>query len=222
MDIMEIMRARHSVRRYLDKPIEEEKRVKINAEAEAVSRESGLIFTPVFDEPKAFAGMMARYGSFKGCQNYIVAIGEKDDDEAIGYFGERLVLFLQSIGINSCWVALTYSKSKVSVNIPQGKKIHVVIAMGYGDGEGAAHKNAPKEKLCRVKGISEPKWFEVAMEAAMLAPTALNHQKFCITLEEDGTVSAKALVAPYAEMDLGIVKYHFELGAAYAGHSFRF
>jgi len=222
MEIMEIMRARHSVRRYLDKTIETEKKTLILNEAQTVSRESGLMFIPVFDEPEAFAGMMARYGSFKGCKNYIVAIGEKDEDEAIGYFGERLVLFLQSIGINSCWVALTYSKGKVKVNIPNGKKIHVVIAMGYGDGEGVAHKNAPKEKLCRIKGVSEPEWFRVAMEAAMLAPTALNHQKFCITLEDDGTVSAKALVAPYAEMDLGIVKYHFELGAAYAGHDFRF
>jgi nitroreductase len=222
MDIMDIIRARHSVRSYLDKPIEENLKEKIRAEADAVNAESGLRFVPVFDEPLAFAGMLARYGSFKGCRNYIVAIGKKDDDERIGYFGERLVLFLQGLGLNSCWVALTYNKRKVDVEAQEGNKIHVVIAMGYGDGCGVSHKNAPKEKLCEVKVGYEPEWFTVAMEAAMLAPTALNHQKFRITLESDGTVSARALIAPYADMDLGIVKYHFELGAAYAGKNFRF
>ena len=50
------------------------------------------------------------------------------------------------------------------------------------------------------------------MEAALLAPTAINQQKFHFTLDGD-TVRAKAGLGPCAKIDLGIVKCHFEIGA---------
>ncbi|MBR4256518.1 MAG: nitroreductase, partial [Clostridia bacterium] len=57
-----------------------------------------------------------------------------------------------------------------------------------------------------------PEWFMRGMEAAALAPTAINQQRFIINYE-NGKVSAKALLGPCSKTDLGIVKYHFELGA---------
>ena len=65
-----------------------------------------------------------------------------------------------------------------------------------------------------------PDWFRAGVEAAMTAPTAINQQKFMLTLMRDGaTVKAAAGLGPYAKMDLGIVKYHFEIGAG--DHPFR-
>ena len=57
-----------------------------------------------------------------------------------------------------------------------------------------------------------PDWFKKGMEAAALAPTAMNQQKFLIILEGN-KVNAKALTAFYSKLDLGIVKYHCELGS---------
>lgn len=61
---------------------------------------------------------------------------------------------------------------------------------------------------------SMPDWFSKGMEAALLAPTAMNQQKFYITLE-NGKVSAKAGRGFYTKMDLGIVKYHFEVATGH-------
>ena len=44
------------------------------------------------------------------------------------------------------------------------------------------------------------------------APTAMNQQKFLISYE-DKKVNAKSLGGFYSKVDLGIVKYHFEVSA---------
>lgn len=92
-----------------------------------------------------------------------------------------------------------------------GEKLCCVIALGYGETQGVAHKSKPIEQLCRVKG-DMPDWFKRGMEAVVLAPTAMNQQKFLISLDGN-KVNAKALTAFYSKLDLGIVKYHFEVGA---------
>ena len=51
---------------------------------------------------------------------------------------------------------------------------------------------------------------------ALLAPTAINQQKFEIRLNEDDSVSFIDKGGIHSKTDLGIVKYHFEVGAAYA------
>ena len=130
----------------------------------------------------------------------------------IGYHGERLVLLAQQLGLNTCWVALTYSKGKVPVECAPGEKLRIVIALGYGETQGVPHKGKPITSLCRVNGRM-PEWFRRGMEAAALAPTAINQQKFRFTLVEPNTVKAGTAFGPYAKIDLGIAKLHFETGA---------
>lgn len=212
MDIITAMYERNSVRRYTDEPLRADDVEKINGEIEKINAESGLRFVLVTDEPEAFTGKMASYGHFSGCTDYIVCIGHKHRDEDIGYFGEKLVLFCQSIGVNSCWVALTYSKGKVKFTLNKGEKFYIVISLGYGIHQGRPHKNKPVENLYKCKGDA-PEWFLNGMKGALTAPTAMNQQKFLFEPVGDNKVKAKALLGPYSKMDLGIVKYHFELGA---------
>ena len=215
MNLQEAMRVRHSVRKYLPKPIEEEKVMLLKEEMARLSAESGLRFTLFLDEPEAFTGKLAHYGSFTDCRHYITVVGAKGREEDVGYYGEKLVLFAQQIGLHTCWVALTYNHRKIKAEIPQGEKLHILISIGYGANRGLPHKNKPMEKLCRMEdsGMPMPPWFRDGVEASMTAPTAMNQQKFLLTLMRDGvTVKAKALMGPYAAMDLGIVKYHFEIG----------
>lgn len=211
MTLYEAMYVRHSVRKYTDAPIEQEKIDALQKEIDAIKAETGLNIELIQNEPKAFSGTLAKYGHFSGCTNYISFAAADGRDEEIGYHGEKLVLLAQTLGLNTCWAVLTYSKRAVPANLGKGEKLQAVISLGYGVHEGKEHKNKPLESLCECEG-EMPEWFKNAMDAALTAPTALNQQKFKLTLTGN-TVKAKAANAPYAKMDLGIVKYHFELGA---------
>ncbi len=211
MDHWELMRARHSVRSYLNHPIEEEKLAVLRAAIEDVNREAGLHVQLFVEEPEAFDANASHYGQFKGCRNYLAMVGPKDDDEKIGYFGEKLVLLAQELGLNTCWVALTFKKNKVLIDAGKDEKLHVVIALGYGENQGVAHKSRNAADVSNATE-SSPKWFRDGVEAALLAPTAINQQKFSFTLK-GRQVRARTKLTFYGRMDLGIAKYHFELGA---------
>lgn len=208
MDILEIMKARHSVRQYNGKKIESGIRETLAALVNECIKESGLNIQIMFDEPKCFDSMMAYYGKFSGVENYIALVGKKgpDLDEKAGYYGEKLVLKAQELGLNTCWVAMTHGKS--TAQIRRDEKLACIIALGYGSTQGVTHKNKPVEQLCNCAS-NMPDWFSKGMEAALLAPTAMNQQKFFITLENN-KVSARAGQGFYTKIDLGIVKYHFE------------
>lgn len=213
MNLIEAMNLRHSVRQYIDKPLEEDVISALKNKIDEINKESGMHIQLVVNEPRAFDGFMAHYGKFSNVANDIALIGKKgsDLDEKCGYYGEQLVLTAQQLGLNSCWVAMTYKKIKSAFEISNGEKLCVVIALGYGKTQGTAHKSKPIEKVINVQG-SVPQWFKNGAEAALLAPTAMNQQKFVLSLNEN-KVSAKAGKAFYSKVDLGIVKYHFELGA---------
>ena len=211
MTIYEAIFERHSVRQYTDKKIEPEKIEVLNKQIDEINKKTGFNISLCIDEPEAFQANKPSYGSFSGCRNYFVLAAGKGRDEDIGYYGEELVLLAQTLGLNTCWVALTFEKNKVPVTLSEGEKIYDVIALGYGKTQGVPHKSKPIDKLYRAKG-DLPDWFMRGMEAAALAPTAINQQRFIISFE-DGKVKAKALLGPCSKTDLGIVKYHFELGA---------
>lgn len=211
MDILEIMRARHSVRQYEDKPIPAEIREKLDACIAECNEAAGLNIQILYDEPKCFDSAMAHYGKFSGVSNYICLIGKKGPalDEICGYYGEKIVLLAQELGLNTCWVALTHGK--IAATIGTGEKCACIISIGYGKNQGVAHKDRPLSEVCEAPA-NQPDWFTRGMEAVMLAPTAVNQQKFKFTLQGD-TVTARAGFGPYAKMDLGIVKYHFEMAS---------
>lgn len=213
MEISEAMKNRHSVRQYTDKAIDEETLKALREEIDACNKESGLSVQLVTNEPKAFSGFMAHYGKFSGVKNYIALVGKKSKelDELCGYYGERLVLKAQQLGLNTCWVAMTYKKISGAFKVEDGEKLTVVISLGYGETQGVAHKSKTAEQVSNISAET-PDWFESGVKAALLAPTAMNQQKFTLTYA-DGKVTAKAGTGFYTKVDLGIVKYHFEVGA---------
>lgn len=213
MDISEAIKERHSVRAYTDKKIEGEVLFALENKIAEINGESGLNVQLVLNEEKAFGGRMARYGKFTGVKNYIAMVGKKGADlsEKVGYYGQKLVLFAQTLGLNTCWVALTYKKVKTAYKIEEGEKLALVIAIGYGATQGVPHKSKSINAVSNADENS-PEWFVNGVKAALLAPTATNQQKFFFTLK-DGEVTAKPWLGFYAKVDLGIVKYHFELGS---------
>lgn len=215
MTLQEAIVARHSVRQYQEKPVEASIVKRLNEEIALCNKEGGLHIQLVTNEPKAFTGGMAKYGKFIGVSNYLAMVGPKGADEAIGYYGERLVLLAQTLGLNSCWVGLSFKKQPDQYTFAIGEKLHCVIAIGYGSTQGVQHPMRPMEKFVKMNGGAMPDWFRKGMEAALLAPTAVNQQKFEFELTDDHVVSARArfTLIGYGKMDLGIVKYHFEVAA---------
>ncbi len=221
MELLEAMAARHSVRAYTDRRIEGDAEQALRAAVDECNRQSGLHIQLFLNEPRAFDSRMARYGRFQNVNNYIALVGPKNAalDELCGYYGEKLVLLATRLGLHSCWVAATYSKGKCAAVVSGGEKLLMVISLGYGVTDGAAHKSKPPEALGRAEGVW-PDWFKNGVEAARLAPTAMNQQKF-LFLFDGNRVEARALSGFHTKVDLGIAKYHFELGAGPTGWSWK-
>ncbi|MDB7947643.1 nitroreductase family protein [Faecalitalea cylindroides] len=213
MQMLDLMKERHSVRQYSDKKIDGDVKTKLDTYVASINEESGLSMQIFYNEPNCFNSMLAHYGKFSNVKNYIAIVGKKEEQEKSGYYGEKLVLKCQELGLNTCWVALTHGK--VNVQTKPQQKLLILIALGYGTNTGVAHKSKPIKELC--KEDAYPEWFMKGMEAVSLAPTAMNQQKFLFEMK-NGQVYAKALRGFYSKIDLGIVKYHFE---AVTGHEVR-
>ncbi|MBP5172596.1 MAG: nitroreductase, partial [Bacteroidales bacterium] len=87
MTLLEAIKERHSVRRYIDRPIEPEK-VRVLQDAIAkINSAAGLNVQLVLEEPRAFASGVWKYGQFSGVRNYLVMAGPKgrEAEEAVGY-----------------------------------------------------------------------------------------------------------------------------------------
>ena len=211
-DVMTLMKSRHSVRQYLDKKIPETVRSSLDAYAAELNEQSDLHMQIIYDEPECFNSRMAHYGKFENCTNYIALVGKKASslDERCGFYGELLVLKAQELGLNTCWVALTHGKSKAVV--ADGETEVIIIALGYGKTQGTPHKGKAAADVGNLSPDS-PDWYRNGVEAALLAPTAINQQKFSFQLNGKKVSAKTGLIGTCLKIDLGIVKCHFELGA---------
>lgn len=214
MDILNAIRERHSVRSYLDREIESEKIEELKREIELCNRESGLNIQLVVGEKDAFSGFIAKYSRFRNVKNYIAMVGEKSEklNETVGYYGEKLVLRAQMLGLNTCWVGFKFITKHGKCAINSNEKLICLIALGYGETNGKQSKSKTLDKVSKFDGDA-PDWFIKGVELALLAPTSLNQQKFLFTLFEGNKVNASATGGFMSDVDLGIVKYHFEIGA---------
>ena len=217
MTLQEAIVARHSVRKYIDKPIEENLVKILQEKVEECNKVGNLHIQLVTNEPKAFKGKMA-YGTFSGVSNYFVMVGKKADDlsERVGYYGEQLVLLAQKLGLNTCWAGLTFNNINEAYEKGKDEKPFCMIALGYGDDPGRNLKRKTVQQVSNASDIT-PAWFKKGVEAALLAPTAVNQQKF--SFEYVGMKNNRHIVKAskgfsligYTKMDLGIAKCHFEI-----------
>ena len=219
MTLQEAIVARHSVRKYIDKEIRADTITALQDKIAECNKVGNLNIQLVLNETRAFTGMLS-YGSFSGVKNYLVMVGKKGDnlDERVGYYGEQLVLLAQTLGLNTCWVGLSYRKVEDAYNVGKDEKLVCVIAIGYGETQGVTHKVRNVEQVSNASDLT-PAWFKKGIEAALLAPTAVNQQKFSFEYvgmsNNRHRVKAKKgfSIIGYSQIDLGIAKCHFEIGA---------
>lgn len=215
MTLLEAVSARHSVRKYVDKELSADIIAALQDKITECNKVGHLNIQLVQNETRAFTGMLS-YGQFSGVKNYLVMVGKKskDLDERVGYYGEQLVLFVQTLGLNTCWVGLSYRKVPEAYNVGKDEKLVCMIALGYGETQGVSHKIKDIEDVSNASDIT-PSWFKRGVEAALLAPTAVNQQKFSFEYVgvKDNWHIVKARkgfsIIGYTGVDLGIVKCHF-------------
>ena len=199
---------------------------KIQEEINAVNAESGFTIEFVEDGSKAFSAFGKSYGLFKNVRSLILLKGnpgQANFREKIGYYGEKLLLFAEGLGLSTCWVGGTFDRE--SFSYAEEEHVQAVILLGYAGEGGLKEKffrtllpSKKKNWTSRVEGDSPyPKWVREGMEAVALAPSALNKQKPFFHYR-DGILTATVENSYEMDMvDLGIAKYHFEVGVG-CGH----
>lgn len=213
------MEHRHSVRRFTGETVPADVRAELERAVAAANATSGLHMQLAWDEPEAFKTMLAHYGKFQNACNYLALVGPKgpDLDELCGYFGEKIVLLTQRLGLNSCWVGGTFSRKRTRCDVGAGERLVMVVALGLGVDDGRPRRSKGISELSNTHGLVMPDWFQHGMQAAALAPTALNQQHFIFTLDRDRTrVRAQSTGGFFSKVDLGIAECHFELANGHA------
>lgn len=211
MTFEEAMRERHTVRKFTDKEIPKDIRSKLNTRVFANNEKHSVSIRFMIDDTNAF-GFLTKAFLTKGVKNYFILSGGNifTTDEKLGYCGTDLMLYAQTLGLNTWWVGGTYNRRYINRNAT-GDKVLGLIAVGYGETQGVPHKSKSVNEVCKYEG-DMPEWFKNGVEAALLAPTALNKQAFLIEGKENN-VALSCDNGIFAGVDKGIIKYHFELGA---------
>ncbi len=226
MTISEAIFVRRSLRRYLPSPISTDQQAQLQKAIDQVNRRSGLHFRLDCDHPDPFASFTSTYGKLKGVRNYLIFSGPESDEhleEKCGYFGEEIILVATAMGLGTCWVGGTFRKKKALGYLQSGDKLVCVAAIGHtaetmSRGEALMHgtltrRSKTAEKLS-FSPADAPDWFSDAMEAVRRAPSAVNRQGVFFTMDDSGTVTGRRTAkGPFSLVDLGIAKYHFEIGA---------
>ena len=207
----EAMKERHTVRKYTDKAIPQEI-IKLLNERIAVNNEKYKLAIKLnINDTSAFNAIIKLIMA-KGVKNYFVLAGPDtpDLDWKLGYCGADLMLYAQTLGLNTWWVGGTFNKSRVSAASGENRVIGI-IAAGYGTNQGKPHKSKKFEEVVSYNG-EIPAWFQAGVEAALLAPTAMNKQAFMLR-GDNNEVDLIYDSGIFKGVDMGIIKYHFELGA---------
>lgn len=217
--LKEAIEHRHSVRQYTDEPLSDETIARFQSAIDEINEDCWTDIQLVQNEPRAFESFLAKYGKFSGVRNYFALVGPecKELREILGHEAEKLVLYAQALGLNTCWVGGTFKVVNRAYRVEMGNKLEAVIAVGHGVNDGKSSKSVAPEKIAK-QYETAPDWFKEGVDYALLAPTALNQQKFRFDLagedvEGNSLVKAHSKRGPFSKMDLGIAKLHFEIGA---------
>lgn len=232
---------RRSRRQFVPRPLEPELQERMRTVCEEFRPFPETRAVLVNQSPdKVFKGLLGHYGKIKGATAFIAYIGDMDGpnvQEKLGYMGEGIVLEATSLGLSTCWVG-GFFKPEVAAPLAgtmKNEKVLAVTPLGYPregwsleeklmTGFGRNHQRKPLAEL--VVGTLEPHcppWVKSALEAARLAPSAVNRQPWRFTVSADAiTVSVGNLKDTYhisKRLDCGIAMLHLELAALF--HGFR-
>lgn len=213
MTIKDAIKERHMVRQYTDKAISTDIMELLNERITENNKKYNLHLALVVGNSDGIGGM-AKLLLSKTVNNYIVLAGmdTPELDEKLGYCGADLILYAQTLGLNTWWVGGMFNGKGALKNLSdKNVRANGVIAIGYGQTQGVPHKSKTAAEISEYNG-DKPQWFVDGIDALLYAPTALNKQPY-IVKGVGNKISISAGNGHFSGIDLGIGKYHFEVGA---------
>lgn len=232
---MQLLELRKSIRSYRDCPVAPEAIKRLKAVATMITtHEPGLYFSVLENDSTPFDSFSRFYGSFKNVRNYICCVVDNsfpDSVEKAGYYGMELVLEALRLGLGTCFVSGTFSKSKVDVFLRAGQNILFLIAFGYPEDKSERPLGKLSSTIMHLKNyvpedfyISGPgkldyrqaieKYPELisGLKGLSLSPSALNKRPVRVYVDKEGQIRA-CLKQDDSKMliDLGIAKFIFQI-----------
>lgn len=228
-DLVKAISERHSSRKYLGTPLEDENIRFLNELINECNKKSGLCIQLILNDEAAFKGFSKSYGMFSGVSHYLALVGKTNDPylkEKCGYYGERIVLEATLLGLGTCWVGGTFSKKDCPVLQKSDETFVCVIVIGNCESELSLKEKfihqITHRKTKRLEDFYEsdtdvPKWFTRGVVAVKVAPSALNKQPVKFHYLNNEVTCTVQKYDSYEAIDMGIAKIHFEV-AANNGH----
>ena len=191
------------------------------------------------DPSEIFSGIIGSYGkNITGVSAYVAFIGNMGDpnvQEKTGYLGEGIILEATALNLATCWVGGFFKPEAVAkqINIDSDERVLAVSPIGYVRQEYSFKEklmssmvSSKKRKNLEDLLLEQPsqgleEWQKTALEAARLAPSAINRQPWRFTVGDNhikvSIDTPKDTKGISRRLDCGIAMLHLELGAMHAG-----
>ncbi|MBN2239237.1 MAG: hypothetical protein JW712_05650 [Dehalococcoidales bacterium] len=203
-----VIEKRRSRRRYEEKTLKVNHLRRIQTFCDGFQPFKGVRSVLITEPPdNVFKGIIGSYGTIKGAQAFIAFIGNTKNpavEEQVGYTGEGIVLEAEAAGMNTCWVGGLFRREIVDslIELDANEKVYAITPIGYATkklnleekvmaGFGIMHRRKSLSEL--VKGLKMrnwPKWMEPTLQAARLAPSAVNRQPWTFLVDENSITVA--------------------------------
>jgi hypothetical protein len=138
--ITELIKARFSCRRYREEPVSEGERrqlvefIAANSTGPFGSPTRFELITATEADRRALRGL-GTYGFIRNPTGFIIGAMEEAEHnlEDFGYAMERIILFATDIGLGTCWLGGTFTKSRFAkkIGLKSGESVPAVTSTGY-------------------------------------------------------------------------------------------
>ncbi len=232
--------ARRSRRQYTGEALDADTLARLEQLCAGFTPFSGVRAKLVTQSPeKVFRGAVGPYGKIKAAPAFIAFVGDMSDphvQEKLGYVGEGIILEATAMGLATCWVG-GFFRPKVAaslVDARSGERVLCVTPVGHSPdsftreerlmtGFGLTHRRKQLGEMCSGLAADEwPGWVRAGLEAARLAPSAVNRQPWrfhvepnSITVSMDNRPSFDFYISK--RLDCGIAMLHIEVAALSEG-----
>lgn len=237
MEPYEAIFKRKSTRQYSTEPLTDDEISTVEKIVESADRlkDTGLKVHIVRDGKvvhELFKGIISNYTKVIA-PHYLVVTSDDVPGwrENSGYTVEQIVLELTRIGLATCWIGGHADREslKTTLGVDRSRVAGVFIAFGKPAVEGDQYRKDPgdakRKPLAQiVTGQPDETWTTI-LEAARIAPSAVNSQPWRFFIEPDRVDLCIVRLNPVAQrlygaltpVDAGIVLKHVVIAAAHLG-----
>ncbi len=242
--IIQTIKNRKSWRTFDERQIPGEKKVQINfflsgPHETPFGTKTRFILIDIKDQDAETVKHLGTYGTIEGASLFIAGASEITESRYVdfGYAMEKIILMVEKLGLNTCWMGVTFDKAGFSekMGLKEGEELIACTPVGYAKQKRRLKDLAMRkfvssdsrlgpDKLFFDCGFDRPLDMETAgeylpaLECVRFAPSASNRQPWRIIRHNDKKTFSlfleytKGYQYKYGQqIDMGIAMLHFEL-----------